>query len=190
MVLDEAGRIIKIAVFAQIYDRMFQNELDELANEAWVEVLPVLRKSSGHVPAQWVYLVAKRAIIHFKQWQRCSLTVPRTHPHDITKWRKPVELVALALDEWNEAEAERHLKHRDPFEDLVDFYQVFGKVRGMVSREYVRTMELILSGYSRIEVWQELRRQKVKAAKHYPYNLPDLRDIWESFGVTKPLDLS
>jgi hypothetical protein len=177
--LATVGDIIRVATLTQVYDSMYHNDLAELSNEAWVEVLEVLRADPSISDGE-VFRIAERAIIHFKQWQRCSLTVPKTSPHRVLENVALSSLVAVSDD------ALEQVGHRPDFERLYEIREVMAGARKVMPEPNRIVMDLLMSGFTKTEIWKFLMEDGWAMAKEIAFRMQNLRTYFgKKFGLTR-----
>ena len=167
----EIEKVIKISVYSQAYDAMFHNEFEELANEAWVAVLSAVQRGYEPTP-DLLYSIAERAIINYKIWHRCSLSVPKGTPQYAVRILGQSALSALP---------DEHLifvKEPTKVDREVELKEVLGRMRADLDKLQQVVLDLFLEGYSKSDIWHLLEEAGFKDAKAVAYSVGPLQLAW------------
>lgn len=169
----EIQKIIEGVAWSQIYDKMFVTEHQELVNEAWAAVLEAM-KYIEEMSSGWVYIVALRTIVQFKEWRRSDLTIGRDRPQFAIKNWGLEHLVALteeAFDKFGTPNKEK----------LHDLKLVRRQVEAELSAEDSVVVYMLGRGDTKTRVWKTLERMGLKSAKWGAFNLDRIKLIWEKY---------
>jgi len=197
--LKKIQKVIDYVVGAQLYDVMMDTEWEDLENEAWIAVLEAV-KDAKHLTMGLVHVTAKRAIVHYKMWRRCALTVPKESAHLAIEYAGGLKnLVGLpptffgeeASDD-EEDEVRKRIRLNGPdvgtfigavgrlgSEKDADIRLVMEKVRKELDDVENIVLDMLLMGELRADIWRRLEALKVPCAKWYSYN--DIERIREVF---------
>lgn len=169
----EIQKIIEGVAWSQIYDKMFVTEHQELVNEAWAAILESM-KWTAEISSGWVYIVALRTIVQFKEWRRSDLTIGRDRPQFAIKNWGLEHLVALteeALDKFGTPDKEK----------IQDLKLVKKQVEAELSAEDALVVYMLERGDTKTRVWNTLERMGIKGAKWGAFNLDRIRRVWEKY---------